>query len=208
MPIRRSGADFWEHPVVGSGAWALNDSWATNITTGLVVVGTVLTTTTAANSLFPGIALDRFAIVNIVVGGIVVAAPLVFGILYARWTGKNPGVPADATLGLPPDGNDPPATITVAAGASIVTSGSATVRWHDNDGIGHQVRTDKAITIPPGSRIRVRSDARAFMTLPGTTSDIAVYPGSELSIDRSPGNGPVPGELPIPRGDLQPVPQI
>ncbi len=207
--LPRSGTDFWEHPIAGSGAWALNDSWATNITTGLVVVGTILTTTTAANSLFPGVALDRFAIVNVVVGGIVVAAPIVFGILYARWTGKHPGVPADATLRLPSDGGDPPvapAAITVPAGASIVTSGTATVRWQHGQ-IEDRVCTDKAIAIPPGSRIRVRSDARAFMTLPGTTSDIAVYPGSELRIDRSPGNVPGPGELPIPRSDLLHAPR-
>lgn len=68
-------------PVLGSGAWALNDNWATNISAGLVVVGTVLATTSAANSLFPGVALDRFAIVNIVAAAIVAAAPVVFGIL-------------------------------------------------------------------------------------------------------------------------------
>ena len=54
--------------------------------------------TSATNSIFPGVALDRFAILNIVAGGIVTAAPLVFGALYARWTAKNPGPAADARI--------------------------------------------------------------------------------------------------------------
>jgi hypothetical protein len=175
---------FWEHPLTASGAWALNDSWATNITTGLVVVGTVLTTATAASSLFPGVALDRFAIVNIIVGGIVVAAPLVFAILYARWTRKDPGVTPDASLTLPSDADVPPdhktATITVPAGATIMMPGGATVDALDNgDWPPISVKVGGVIQVPPGSDIRV--EAGSVMSLPATTSDITVRPGGVLT---------------------------
>jgi hypothetical protein len=93
--------DFWMHPILASGAWSANDSWATNITTIVTIIGTVLGTTTAVSAFIPGVAIDRFVIVNLIAGGIVAAAPLVFGILYAPWTSRNPGVTADATLRLP-----------------------------------------------------------------------------------------------------------
>ena len=96
--LRRFSISWWSRPILGSGAWTLNDSWATNISTGLVVVGTILTASAAANSLFPGLSLDRFVIVNIVAGAIVAAAPVVFGIYYAVFTARNPGPTADATV--------------------------------------------------------------------------------------------------------------
>ena len=93
--------DLFRHPVVGSGAWTLGDSWATNISTGVVVVGSVLSVTAATSTLFPGVALDRFAVINIVAGIIVSFAPLIFGICYASYTRKNPGPGANATVMLP-----------------------------------------------------------------------------------------------------------
>jgi hypothetical protein len=92
---------WWKQPISGSGAWSSGDSWATNITTGLVVVTTCLAATTASSTLFPGVALDRFAMVNIVAGVFVVAAPVVFGILYAFFTGRYPGPSADSSVRVP-----------------------------------------------------------------------------------------------------------
>jgi hypothetical protein len=86
------------YPIVASGAWTLGDSWATNISTGIVVIGSVFGVTTATSTLFPGVALDRFALVNIAAGIIVSFAPLIFGILYAGYTRKNPGPSADARV--------------------------------------------------------------------------------------------------------------
>jgi hypothetical protein len=165
-----------ERPVLGSGAWALNDSWATNISTGLVVVGTVLATTSAANSLFPGVALDRFAIVNIVAAAVVVAAPAVFGIYYAMFTARNPGLTADATVEVAVGA---PVSIKVPSGASITMSGDATVRG-SNAGNKATVRAGCTYQVPPGTTINVRADA--IMAVPGT-SDIGVQSGSTLEID-------------------------
>jgi hypothetical protein len=99
--IRRRTVAYWVRPLTASGAWTLNDSWATNITAVFTLLATVLGVTTATAALFPGVAVDRFVIVNIVAGGFVVVAPLAFGIFYAIWTRRNPGVMADATLTLP-----------------------------------------------------------------------------------------------------------
>lgn len=42
---------WWKQPISGSGAWSSGDSWATNITTGLVVVTTCLAATTASSTM-------------------------------------------------------------------------------------------------------------------------------------------------------------
>jgi hypothetical protein len=93
--------EYWRYRILASGAWTINDSWATNITAVVAVVGIILTTTSAVNSLFPGVALDRFAIVNACAGAIAAASPLVFGVLYAAWTHRDPGISTDATVTLP-----------------------------------------------------------------------------------------------------------
>ncbi len=94
----RPNAGFWQRTISATGAWTVNDSWATNIAAVVAVLATVLTTTSAANSLFPGVALDRFALVNLIAGAIVAAVPLAFGILYARWIDRFRGVTTDALI--------------------------------------------------------------------------------------------------------------
>ncbi len=91
--------EFWRWTVMASGAWTINDSWATNISTVTAIVATLLTTTGAASTIFPGIALDRFAFVNMIAAGLIAAVPLVFAILYARWTARFPGPTLDTTIG-------------------------------------------------------------------------------------------------------------
>ncbi|MGH3202808.1 MAG: hypothetical protein ACRDOA_02260 [Streptosporangiaceae bacterium] len=171
--LHRFRRKWLQHPVLGSGAWALNDSWATNISTGLVVVGTVLATTSAANSLFPGVALDRFAIVNIVAAAIVVAAPVVFGIYYAVFTAGNPGPTADATVRVP---EGAAARIKVPSGASITMFGDAI---RDEAGNEETIKSGSTYQVPPGATVSI---LRGAMAVPGT-SDIGVRPGSLLGID-------------------------
>jgi hypothetical protein len=147
--------DWWEHPILGSGAWTINDSWATNISTALVAVSAVLTTTAAASSLFPGLALDRFTLVNIAAGAIVAAAPVIFGIKYAGFTARNPGLTADAILALPAGRT---VTIKLPSGASITMSADTTIQ--DSSGKSFMVRTGSAYQIPAGSEIVVGIEAR------------------------------------------------
>lgn len=157
---KKPRSDFWgwlTRPILGSGAWTANDSWVTNISTGLVVVGAVLAATTAANSLFPGVALDRFAVVNIVAGFFVTAAPVVFGILYSWLTAFRPGLVADATIQLPGLST---ATISVPAGASITLTADTAIQ----DGLTNwaKVRGGGSYQIAPGATIRVRAGVQAI----------------------------------------------
>jgi hypothetical protein len=99
-PIARGSHEYWRYIVFASGSWTANDSWATNIGAIVAFLGTVLAATSAANSLFPGVALDRFAILTGLAGAIVASVPLLFAPLYARWTARNPGVTADSVIGL------------------------------------------------------------------------------------------------------------
>ncbi len=142
--------DWLEHPIVGSGAWTANDSWATNISTGLVVVAAVLGATTATNSLFPGVALDRFSLVNIAAGLFVVAAPVVFGILYSWFTASNPGLTADAVVRLP---LLRAATIKVPSGASITMAADTLIQ--DGSARWAIVRGGGTYQISPGAEIQV-----------------------------------------------------
>ena len=146
-----SGIRRWlTRPILGSGAWTANDSWATNISTGLVVVGAVLAATPAVDPLFPGVALDRFAIVNIVAGFFVAVAPVLFGILYSGLTTSRPGLIADATVKLP---GLRPATVSVPSGASITLAADTTIRY-GSEGWA-TVRGGGTYQVAPGATIQV-----------------------------------------------------
>jgi len=105
--------DFWKHQLTAASAWSLNDSWATNIAASAAVLTTILGLTTA-DTLFRGLLLDRFSILMAVAGAIAAAAPLLFGLLYAFWIARNPGL-TDSAVVLPPSclkatlSNPPPA---------------------------------------------------------------------------------------------------
>jgi hypothetical protein len=151
-------ADWREHPILGSGAWTIQDSWATNISTALVVVSSVLSTTAAASSLFPGVALDRFALVNIAAGVIVAAAPVIFGISYAKFTADNPGLTADAIVKLPPNRV---VTINLPSGASITLSADTAIQ--EGPANSPVVRAGSAYQIPAGSNIVVQVGVQTVM---------------------------------------------
>lgn len=80
----------WSFPVSASGAWTLNDSWATNIALVAAAIGSIYGITTTANSIFPGVPLNRFAILVAFTGVIVAAAPLFFGIMYSLRSYRRP----------------------------------------------------------------------------------------------------------------------
>jgi hypothetical protein len=171
--------DFWAHPILASGAWTLNDSWATNITTVISVIATVLGTTTAVSAFFPGVAVDRFVIVNIIAGGIIAASPLVFAICYALWVGRSPGVTADATLRLPMTATliatlDPAAALMLPKGTTVLPASGKTAR------LPADTRADLASATPAllaaGRSIRLAATVKATLppfaevTLPAGTA--------------------------------------
>ncbi len=164
----------YRHPIVASGAWTLGDSWATNISTGIVVIGAVFGVTTATSTLFPGVALDRFALVNIAAGIIVSFAPLIFGIFYARYIANNPGPSADATV-------MPPMTVSLSALTEPAVLEGTMVRWR------HGVRTlrprqltqkdlanSPLMGMPRGGSVRLAS--KTLATLPAGATVTLRYP--------------------------------
>jgi hypothetical protein len=161
FPLGFGGRDFWGHSVTASGAWSLRDSWATNITSGLVVVGIILAGTTAAGSLFPGVPLDRFAIVSVAAAGIVLIAPAILGILRMEFMNRNPSMAA-ADLLLP---DNESAYITLRSMASIMISSNATVRAAADQGMASssppvRVSSGHSIHVAPGAVIQIPGGGR------------------------------------------------
>jgi len=147
--------DWLDRPILGSGAWTANDSWVTNISTGFVVVGTFLAATASPTGMFPGIALDRFAFVNIAAGFFVAAGPVLFGLLYSRFTARNPGLTADATVGLL---GLRAATIAVPSGATVTIAADTAI--HDDTPRWAVLRAGGAYQIPPNAKIQVVAGVR------------------------------------------------
>jgi hypothetical protein len=163
----QAGSRLLQHPIVASGAWTLGDSWATNISTGIVVLGSVFSVTAATSTLFPGVALDRFAIVNIAAGIIVSSAPFIFGIFYARYTRKNPGPSADATIALPITARlAAPTDATVPDGTRVRQRGIRARRLGRSTRI--PVPGDIRIRIPCGAPVSLADQAQATLP-PGAT---------------------------------------
>jgi hypothetical protein len=185
---------WWKQPIAGSGAWSSGDSWATNITTGLVVVTTFLAATTASSALFPGVALDRFAMVNIVAGVFVVAAPVVFGILYAFFTGRYPGPSADSSVRVPPEKR---VILRVPSGAAVTTMKTA------SSGLTGEAATENdagPYQIPPGSVISIMTPTptAGVKTIAFSgTSDIGVLPGATVGAGAEPPGKWAPADLPV-----------
>ena len=202
---------WWRHPVIGSGAWTAGDSWATNISTGLVVVGTFLAATTATNSLFPGVALDRFTIVNVVAGVFVVAAPVLFAILYAFFTNRDPGPSADSVVKVPPTEQ---VVLRVPSGATMTMVALTTVRGGlapgpVNAGSSYQIAPGSVIAITPAAaedsaaEDSTAEDSTAEATAGvkiiafSGTSDLGVLPGTTVHIGTERAYPVVAGDLPV-----------
>jgi hypothetical protein len=145
---------FWRYTVTATGAWSAGGSWATNIAPIVGLLATLFSITAGASSLFPGIALDRFAALNLVAASIVTATPFAFSILYAKWTAENPGLTADSII-VPPrlapteyaGGWDFPAVgaiVTARAGAALTVPGGATIGSLAMEQIAEVVEIDMA----------------------------------------------------------------
>jgi len=85
-------------PIYASAAWTFKDSWATNIGVGATAIAAILTGAGAVSTQFPGVQLDRYAVLIAACGLIIVAAPLVFGVLYAQFSRPIGTVPDNAVL--------------------------------------------------------------------------------------------------------------
>jgi hypothetical protein len=80
-PVRQP---FLRRPIYASASWSFKDSWATNITALGGGVGAIAAAAGATSTVFPGVALDRFAILLALFAAVVVAGPLVLGLCLPR----------------------------------------------------------------------------------------------------------------------------
>lgn len=166
---------FWKAPFYASAAWTFGDSGATNVTALGTAVAAILASSAVLTSIFPGIDLNPFIIMNVACGGIVAATPLLFAIANVAVMRKNPVIPADARLALQPD-----TTITLPSGASIAVPGGATVRKAGGGPEKARVKAGGTIPIPPGSVLTVKSEA--IVALP-SGAVVAIGPGANLTTD-------------------------
>ncbi len=167
----RDSETFWTQRISASGAWTLNDSWATNILATAGLLGTVLgISLSPQDSPFHGLSLDRFSVLAALASAIIVAAPLLFSIMYGIWSGASPGMTDDAS-------------ITGASGTRIcVPSGAKLVApWGgslvDQDGTTVPVKPAAAIYVPPGADISVSDAPLAF----SSGSDVLIQGSASLA---------------------------
>jgi hypothetical protein len=166
-------ARFWTTRFYASAAWTFSDSGVTNITALATAVVAILASS-AVTSIFTT-DLNPFIIMNVVCGGIVAAAPILFGVCNVVIMRRNPVVTADARLVLRED-----ATITLPFGASITVAGGATVATPDGKSEKARIKAGGTVPVPPGSVITVK--ASAIMALP-SGSVLAISRGAVLTVD-------------------------
>jgi hypothetical protein len=171
----RWNSEFWHWTVTASGAWTVSDSWATNISTVTAILATILSTSTAASTIFPGIALDRFALINVLAGGLIVAVPLVFAILYARWTARYPGPTTDTTIAP---------QVPLAKGDELIVAETVLVTSR---------ATTKHQNLTSGTKITLRRKTFAIVTDGSPVSLAPADPGPVATLASGTVIAPVPG---------------
>lgn len=182
--VRLNSGRFWTARLYATGAWTFKDSWATNITAAGTAIVAILAASNTLGAIFPTVDMNPFITMNVVCGGIVAAAPLLFGVVNFICSRKYLTAAADAAITIP--GNADPATISMPAGASIVTPAGATV----TPGPGGQALTMKAggtIAVPAGGVVSVQpliigGNPQPCIAIPGGT-DIGLRPDCVFSAD-------------------------
>jgi hypothetical protein len=170
LPRRKHPPRFY-----ASAAWTFGDSGATNITALATALAVILGSGAVLTSVFPTIDLNPFIIMNVACGGMVAAAPILFGIANVVVMRGNPAFPVDARLMLQAD-----ATITLPSGASIALPGGATVKKAIDGPEKARIKDGSTLQVPPGSKITVSS--ASIMALPSGAA-VAISPGATLTID-------------------------
>jgi len=186
---------FWTRPLYATAAWTFKDSWATNIAAAGTVIAGILTATGTVSTLLPGVQLDRYAVLVAICGAIIVAAPLVFGVVNAVCYGNHPAViPDDAIITPPDNGQDRDFRIMVAAGASITFPGGA--KRNVNDQQPDLLSSGASVSVPADSLITVSGQPIAVAT--STATVIAVRAESTITVtkDLTIAPGAIVGQVP------------
>jgi hypothetical protein len=165
--------DFWTTPFHASAAWTFSDSWATNITAVGTLIGTLFAATGALDTVIPGYDPNPFIIMNIACGGITVSAPLLFGILYVKYSRRYPSAPANAIYQLAHC-----SAMSVPAGAVILVANDATITGPSGTKRA-DVKAGGTIPVPPGSTITLYPGTT--VAIPGGT-DVVLQASGELTV--------------------------
>ena len=190
-PVPRLTRDYWRYTVIASGAWTASDSWATNIAPIIGILAAAFGATTAASSLFPGVALDRFELVNLAAVTIIAVVPFAFSILYAKWTAKNPGPSADSAIvpqvplpkalaegaGFLPVG----AKIWAPVGAAIALTGGASIGASEPVELIGAAVTGELVEIAGLAETAKRLKNGAIIPLPAGAK-VDIYPGRSIAL--------------------------
>lgn len=173
--VRPFSRRFWTRPLYATAAWTFKDSWATNIAAAGTAIAGILTAAGAVSTLFPGVQLDRYAILIAACGAIIVAAPLVFGVFNVMCSKSRLIVPDDAVIKLPPQASQKSCIIRVPDGASITFPGGVLRHGHPLQGLS----AGASAPVPPDRAITVRGGRIALAATVPTV--IAVVGGSTIS---------------------------
>ena len=114
---------FWKRPVFASAAWSFKDSWATNVTIAVSATGSLLTVAGAISTIFPGVKLDRYAILMAACALIIATPPLIFGILNTLFSASRIALPDDSMIR--PAG---PISVQALAGATVTLPAGTSVQ--------------------------------------------------------------------------------
>jgi hypothetical protein len=168
-------------PVQATGAWTLNDSWATNIATLVAVIATVLGVSSAASELFPGADIGKFVVLIDIIGAIATAVPLLFAVLYASWIALRPGMSEEASLWLT-------ATLECKSTACLLEpvrfkptrhgrrNGATSQGLEKNDRV--ILGSGSSVVVPGTSKIALAGEATDATLMPGTV--VTLRPGTEV----------------------------
>jgi hypothetical protein len=161
-------------PVRATGAWTLNDSWATNIATLVAIVATVLGVSPAAGELFPGADIGKFVVLIDSIGAIATAVPLLFAVLYTSWTAREPGLSEDASLWLT-------ATLGHAAAACLLDSaGFSPARRRRGAGGVRSLQAGDEVLLARGSRVMIAGAGP--VALAREVTDVTLMPGTVVAL--------------------------
>ena len=164
-------AGFWTQRISASGAWTLNDSWATNIVTTAGLLGTVLgIALSPVDTPFHGLGLDRFSVLAALAAGTIAVAPLLFAVLYGTWSVLSPGMTDNASITGFPDTH-----ITVPSGAKVLVPWGASLTSQHEGGV--TITAGATITVPPGADICISGAPLAFTS----GSDVLMQGGGTLT---------------------------
>lgn len=150
---------FWKKPAFASAAWTFKDSWATNLTVGVAAISAVLAAAGSVSTVFPGVKLDRYAILMAACAAVIAIPPLIFGIINAATSGSRITLPDDSMIN-PAQA----AKVQAIAGATMGLPIGTSLQVENGE---CTLSAPATVIIPPGDPGRLISLRDGWIGLPG-----------------------------------------